>query len=267
MEAAMVDAFFRVSLPVVAAALWFGSCAPSTGIHDISSRPVSGSQPDFRRFPAVTVRALNLSPSSVTGGQPAHGTVVLTAAAPAPGIVVELSADDRAVNVPATVKVAGGATSAAFTVTTLPVSATTTAMITGKHDGVSKTVGLAVKSSLLTSISLNPTTVPSGSTSTATVQLDGNAPPGGIAVTLSSNKPSRAGVPPSVLVAAGSDSATFAVNTTAGEAVAATISASTDSVTKTAALTIQQKKPQLSTTALKRAASNAQNKPRVPQTY
>ena len=141
-------------------------------------------------------------------------------------------------------------------------------MITGNYDGVSKTVGLAVKPPLLTSISLNPTAVAGGSVSTATVQLDGNAPLGGIAVTLSTDKPSRASVPPSVIVAAGSDSATFAVNTTAGEPVTATISASSDALTKKAALTIQRKKPQLSTTsALKRAASNEQNKARGPQTY
>jgi len=264
----MTFAFFRVSLLPAAAALWFGSCASSTAIHGISGGNPPESQPHFPRISATTVRALNLSPSSITGGRSAHGTVVLTAAAPAPGIVIELSADDRAVTVPATVRVAGGATSAAFTVTTLPVGATTTAMITGKHDGVSKTVGLAVKPPLLTSISLNPMAVAGGSTSTATVQFDGNAPPGGIAVTLSSDKPSRAGVPPSVIVAAGSDSATFAVNTTMGEPVAATISASSDVLTKKAALTVQRKKPQLSTTsALKRAASNEQNKTRVPPTY
>ena len=263
----MVHAFFRVSIPLAAVALWFGSCSPSTAIHGNSSGKLPESRPPFPQMPA-TVRALNLSPSSVTGGQPARGTVVLTAPAPAQGIVIDLATDGAAVTVPATVRVAGGATSADFTVTTLPVSATTTAMITGNRDGLNKIVGLAVKPPVLTSISLNPPEVTGGSVSTATLRLNGNAPLGGIAVTLSTDKPSRASVSPSVTVAAGSDSTTFAVNTTAGEHVAATISASSDAVTKKAALTIQRKKPQLSTTsALKREARTEQNKARVPQTY
>jgi hypothetical protein len=263
----MIGAFFRVSLSFAAAALFFGGCAPTTGIHNASG-PLAESQPRFPPIAAATVRALNLSPSSVTGGEPAYGTVVLTAAAPAPGILIELSTDDPAVNVPATVRVTGGATSAPFIVTTLPVGTITTAMISGKHDGVRKSVGLAIKPPLLTLISLNPAAVAGGSTSTATVQLDGNAPPGGIEVTLSSDKPNRAGVPPSVIVAAGTDSATFAVNTTPGESIAATISASSDALTKKAALTVQRKKPQLSTTsAFKRATGNEKDKPRALQTY
>jgi hypothetical protein len=264
----MNEAFFRFSLPLLAAALWLASCAPLAGNDEMSSGLPPVSQRHVLRLPATKLRALNLSPSGVTGGETASGTVVLSAAVPAGGITIYLSVDDPAVTVPVTVRIAEGATSAAFTVTTLPVGAITTAMITGKHDGVSKTVGLAVKPPLLTSISLNPTAVSGGSTSTATVQLDGNAPPGGIAVKLSSDKPSRAGVPPSVIVAAGSDSATFSVHTTASEPVAATISASTDALTKKAALTIQRKKPQLSTTsALERATSKAQDKTRVPQIY
>jgi hypothetical protein len=263
----MIDAFFRVSISFAAAALFFGSCAPSTVIHDTSG-PLAGSQSHFMPIAAATVRALNLSPSSVTGGQTASGTIVLTAAAPAGGIVIDLSVDDPAVTVPVTVRIASGATSADFTVNTSPVNATTTAMITGRHDGVRKIVGLAVRAPALSSISLNPTAITGGSASTATVRLNGNAPLGGIAVTLSSDKPSRASVPPNVIVAAGSDSNTFAVNTTTGEMVAATISASTGALTKKAALTIQRKKTQLSTTsALKRAASSAQDKTRVPQTY
>jgi hypothetical protein len=263
----MVHAFVRVSIPLAAFALWFGSCSPPTAIHGNSGGKLLESRPPFPQIPA-TVRALNLSPSSVTGGQPARGTVVLTAPAPVHGTVIDLATDDAAVAVPATVRVASGATSADFTVTTLPVSATTTVMIAGNYDGVNKIVGLAVKPPVLSSISLNPTEVIGGSSATATVRLNGNAPLGGIVVTLSTDKPSRAGVPPRVTVAAGSGSATFTVNTTAGEQVAAAISASSDALTKKTALTIQRKKPHLSTTsALKPAARNEQNKARVPQTY
>jgi hypothetical protein len=183
-------------------------------------------------------------------------------------MLIELSTDDPAVLVPATVRIAGGATSADFTVNTTPIRATTTAIITGKNDGVGKIVGLAVRPPALSSISLNPTLLTGGSTSTATVRLNGNAPAGGIVVTLSSNKPSRAGVPASVTVAPGKDTATVTVNTTAGEQAAPIISGSFDDLTKKASLTIQSKKPQLSaTSALKRSSTSEPNRPAPSNTY
>ncbi|HEY2990184.1 MAG TPA: hypothetical protein VGL11_20895 [Candidatus Binatia bacterium] len=191
---------------------------------------------------AAALRAVSVSPSGVTGGQSATGTVILTAAAPAGGVIIDLSDVDPAVSVPATVTINAGATSADFTVNTSPVSATTTATITGEYNGTSKTAALAVKSPALSSFALNPTTVAGGSTSTGTVSVSGNAPSGGIVVTLSSSRPTRAAVPPTVTVAAGASSATFTVNTTSGAKTSATISAAYDSVTKKATLTIQRKR-------------------------
>jgi hypothetical protein len=191
---------------------------------------------------AAALRAVSVSPSGVTGGQSATGTVILTAAAPAGGVIIDLSDVDPAVSVPATVTINAGATSADFTVNTSPVSATTTTTITGEYNGTSKTAALAVKSPALSSFALNPTTVAGGSTSTGTVSVSGNAPSGGIVVTLSSSRPTRAAVPPTVTVAAGASSATFTVNTTSGAKTSATISAAYDSVTKKATLTIQRKR-------------------------
>jgi hypothetical protein len=191
---------------------------------------------------ATALRAVSVSPSSVTGGQTASGTVILTAAAPAEGIVVDLSTGDAAVTLPATVTVAAGSTSANFTLNTSPVGTTTTATITASYNGVIQNTALAVKPPVLSSLALNPTTVGGGSTSTGTVVLSGKAPIGGIAVALSSSRSGRSKVPSTVTVAAGSNSATFAVNTTAGAKVSATISASNGGVTKNAPLTIQKKR-------------------------
>jgi len=241
------------------------SCAPSTPTSSFS--PYESQPPSPRTSPA-TVRALNLSPSSVIGGQTASGTIVLTAAAPAAGIVIDLSVDDPAVSVPATVRVSSGATSANFIVDTTPVRAMTIAMITGKYRGTSKIVGLAVRAPALSSIALNPTAVTGGAAATATLRLNGMAPADGIVVTLSSNTPSRVGVPPSIAIAAGTDTATFPVNTTGGDQAAATVSASYNGNTKSAALTIQRKKPQLATASpFKRAAGSGPEKMRAPQTY
>jgi hypothetical protein len=191
---------------------------------------------------AAALRAVSISPSGVTGGQTASGTVVLTALAPAGGALIDLSVDDPAVTVPATVTVAAGATSANFVLNTSPVDAATTATLTGTYDGIGKTAALAVMPPVPSSLNLNPTTVPGGTTSTGTVRLNANAPFGGIVVTISSNRPKRGVVPPTVTIPAGSNSAGFTINTTAGARVLATISASYGGATKKATLTVQRKR-------------------------
>src|SRR6266704_1064640 len=72
-------------------------------------------------------------------------------------------------------------------------------------------------SATLLSVTLNPTGVTGGSSSTGTVTLSGPAPNYGASVNLSSNA-SAATVPASVTVADGASSANFTVSTTAGSA-------------------------------------------------
>src|SRR2546427_8971313 len=67
----------------------------------------------------------------------------------------------------------------------------------------------------LSSLTLKPTSVVGGNSSTGTVTLSGAAPSGGAVVTLSSSNTAVARVPPSVTVAAGATSATFTVSTSA----------------------------------------------------
>src|SRR5207302_4356270 len=68
-------------------------------------------------------------------------------------------------------------------------------------------------SATLSTLSLNPTSVNGGSSSTGTVTLSGAAPSGGAVVNLSSSAPA-ATVPSSVTLIAGYTSETFTVNTT-----------------------------------------------------
>jgi len=96
----------------------------------------------------------------------------------------------------------------------------------------------------LSTLSLNPTTVTGGDSSTGTVTLSGPAPSGGAQVALSSNDTSVATVPSSVTVAAGATSATFTVSTSAVTAsTTVTISASYAGVTKTASLIVNPAPP------------------------
>jgi hypothetical protein len=92
----------------------------------------------------------------------------------------------------------------------------------------------------LSSLTLNPTSVTGGSSSTGTATLSGAAPSGGAMIALSSNMPA-ATVPASITVPAGSTSATFTVNTsTVSTSNSATITASYGAYggVKTAMLTV-----------------------------
>jgi hypothetical protein len=195
-----------------------------------------------------SLSAVAVSPSIVTGGADATGTVTLTSAAPAGGALVALSSNQPAVAaVPAsgTVLVPEGTSSAPFTVTTSPVAAQAQVTITASYLGVVRTAGLTVNPppppAGLSSLGLNPASLTGGSSSTGTVTLSGPAPAGGATVALSSNTPAVAAVPASgtVLVPEGATSATFPVTTSPVAAQAlVTLSATYLGVTRSATLTV-----------------------------
>ena len=217
--------------------------------------PLSDPNPavwEFDRAPsasaAVTLSALALNPTSVTGGtQSSTGTVTLSGSAPAGGAVVTLSSNNTAAaRVPASVTVAAGATTASFTVSTSAVSAGTAVTIGAAYGGTTRTATLTVNpaappSVTLSSLTLYPTTVTGGTqSSTGTVTLSGAAPSGGAVVSLSSNNTGAARVPASVTVAAGATTASFTVNTSAViTSTTVTITASYAGATRTAALTVK----------------------------
>jgi len=96
----------------------------------------------------------------------------------------------------------------------------------------------------LSSLSLNPTSVTGGNSSTGTVTLSGPAPAGGAQVTLSSSNTAAANVPPNVTVAAGATTATFTVSTSAVvTSTAVTISAAYSGATRSASLTVTPASP------------------------
>jgi hypothetical protein len=95
--------------------------------------------------PAASLSSLTLNPTSVTGGNTSQGTVTLTSAAPSGGAVVALSSSNtNAATVPASVTVAGGATSANFTVTSRTVSTSTGVTISANYSNVTRTATLTV---------------------------------------------------------------------------------------------------------------------------
>jgi hypothetical protein len=208
---------------------------------------------------APTLSALSINPASVVGGNSSTGTVTLSAAAPAGGLVVTLSDNSAAVTVPASVTVAAGATSASFTITTTSVTAPTSATISATAGGVTRSATLTVNpvpaTVSVSGVSLNPTSVTGGNTSQGTVTLSGPAPSGGLVVTLSDNS-AAVTVPASVTVAAGATSANFTVTTSVVTAsTSVLVSATGGGVTRSATLAVTP--PQADTVAVTQAEYRA----------
>ncbi len=192
-----------------------------------TARPTPTETPTPVRAPAAStaltgtpaLASIALNPGTLTGGASSTGTVALTAAAPAGGVVVALTSNNLNVaTVPASITVFAGATTAKFVVATKTVTVGTVAMITATYNGISKAVGLVVNP-LLGSLTLNPSVLIGGAASTGTVTLNSAAPAGGTVVTLTSGNTNAATVPAAVTVAAGAKSASFAVATKAVTAV------------------------------------------------
>lgn len=156
---------------------------------------------------------LSVSPTSVIGGMPATGTVTLNGPAAAGGAQVALSDNSGAAAVPATVTVPAGATSATFSIGTSAVADNTAVTISASYGGATRSATLTVQHAVLTSLSMDPTSVIGvlGS-STGTVRLNGPAPAGGASIALSDNN-GACSTPGTVTVAAGATSATFTVTT------------------------------------------------------
>ena len=168
----------------------------------------------FDTAATVALDSVTVNPTSVQGGTPATGSVVLTATPPAGGITVALSSSDPAVSVPTSVTVPAGATSATFAISTSTVPSITTVTITGSYQG-QKTATLTVNPatpSAVSNLALNPSSIISGATSTATITLSSPAPSAGAVVALSSDNVAAV-VPTTVAIAAGATTGTFTVTT------------------------------------------------------
>lgn len=103
----------------------------------------------------------------------------------------------------------------------------------------------------LSAVSVNPTSVTGGNSSTGTVTLTAAAPSGGALVSLTSSDTPVAGVPPSVSVAAGATSATFTVTTSPVAAnTAVTLTGTYAGMSRTATLTVTPMPPAASLQAV-----------------
>lgn len=186
--------------------------------------------------------AVQLSPTSVTGGTAVVGTVVLTGPAPAQGLGVLLSSSDTAAAVPQSVVVSGTLDRASFTVSTRPVAlahgATINAVLTQTvllplQNTLPTTGVLTINPPKVSALSISPSSVFGGASAAATVTLDGPAPTLGFVVRPSSSNTLSAAVPSSVTIPGGSRAANIPITTklSATPGVTATIAAGGQSLT------------------------------------
>jgi hypothetical protein len=191
----------------------------------------------------AALSSVTANPSSVIGGQTSAATVNLTAPAPAGGATITLTSDSAAAAVPPSVTANPGAASATFQINTFPVASVTSATISASYLSVTKSTLISVNPPSLSTLTLSPSTVSGGASSTGIVTLNGPAAANGQLVTLASSNPSIASVPPNVTVAAGASSASFAIVTTPVKAnTSVTITANSGGVTKSATLSIRKRR-------------------------
>jgi hypothetical protein len=159
---------------------------------------------------APTLRSITFTSSSVVGGVATKGTVTLNGAT-AVDTVVTLSGGDSSVTVPTQVTVPAGASSATFTIPSQPVAANDLETVTASLNGNSKSASFTVDTPAVAHLGFSPSQLVGGGTINATVTLNGIAAVD-TPITVTSSDPS-ATINGSVVVPAGSTSATFTIST------------------------------------------------------
>jgi hypothetical protein len=149
---------------------------------------------------------LHLSGTTVDSGNPVHSnTVTLSFPAPRGGAAVSLSSSNPEVaSVPATTTIpAGSKISPAFSIMTAGVDAPTPVTLSATFNGITSTAILTVNPAVLQSLNLSRATVIGGQSTTANfATLDGQSPPAGAILALTSANPAIAAVPASIRIPA-----------------------------------------------------------------
>ncbi len=132
------SANFTVSTTAVGSITLGNITAAYAGVAKAATLAVNPSAP-------AALSAMTLSPTTVVGGSNSIGTVTLTKAAPAGGLVVTLASNKPTkALVPANVTVPAGASSAAVNVATTAVNKKTIASISASYGGVTKSATLTI---------------------------------------------------------------------------------------------------------------------------
>lgn len=164
--------------------------------------------------PIVVNFSLSLSPTQLTGGTNSVGTISLSAAAPI-NLTFTISSSNPLATFPGgnTVTIPAGQLSRTFTINTGVTPATTDVTITATLFGVSQSQLLRIFPPGISSFIITPNLVTAGTPATGVITLDQPAPAGGLLINLTTNNPSFVGHAASIVVPAGSTTASFPIST------------------------------------------------------
>lgn len=189
--------------------------------------------------PSASLASLVCNPSSLAAPGSASCTVTLSQAASSSGAAVSLSSGAQ-LAVPASVTVAPGATSAAFSATAAAAVLTNTNVaVSASFGGVAKTATVTLTASTaptLSGITCLQTTIVAGASTACTATLT-KAAPAIMDVALSSSS-AAVSVPATARFAAGATSVQFTATATASAAGTFTITGTIVDVTRTTQLTV-----------------------------
>jgi hypothetical protein len=170
--------------------------------------------------PALT--SITLSQYTAAGGvEMPEGTVTISQPAPSGGVTVALAGSNAAAVAPAHIVIPANATSASFPITTNAVTSPTAVTISATDNGLTRSATLTVNPTIVPkAFTFVPATVEGGANAIGIVTLKSAAYTGGVVVSLSSASPAIVGVPTTITVPAGKNSARFPVQTGAVAATA-----------------------------------------------
>lgn len=191
-----------------------------------------------------TISALNISPTIVTGGASATGTVDLAFADPGPTVVRLWSSNPSIAQVPVSFTIPAGQTTGTFTMTTTVGPAEIVQITAATPDNGLRQFNVSVNEAqpagnTLQSVSFIPSSIIAGRNATGTVKFTGPMPDGAV-VQLTSSKPSVAQVPLETVVSANQSSGAFNLSTSSTVTVptTVTITAKWINVIKTTTITV-----------------------------
>jgi hypothetical protein len=204
----------------------------STKVVTITATLNGNSVTDTLRVQQPGIKAISLSPSTVTGGAGSQLTITLDAPAPAGGWVVNLVSNDASATLATTVTVAAGQTTITVPVITKSVLTRTAITLTATDASGSQSTTLVVEPVVGLQLRLSSTSIAGGNSVNLTVELAEAAPKTGAIVALSADNAALV-VPVSVKVLAGSKTATVVVKSLAVAAdttvrIAGTVNGYTD---------------------------------------
>ena len=160
--------------------------------------------------PPPPISSLTLTPDTVFGNGSCQAQVVVSRVVAGSDAVINLqNTNPDIANVPATVTIPIGSSSATFTIQTRLVSSSTSVSVTARSGSSAKTVALKVEPISLMSLFPLDITVSGGKTISFEAKLNSAAPPGGAVVMLSTSQPSIVAIPGFVKVPEGALTASF----------------------------------------------------------